>query len=332
MGNPFADDGKCIYAVDMHNICFDAVIDTVSNIETLGREQFNAFVKDRLQQHTVLINEPLPINKLTFFKQSSAKANGRSLPHSKLAAARNDCSLFPKLYIACQKRSGELDTFFAHENQPTPPSLSSDGSMRFGTKSDLLACLDHLVAPEQQCLTVDCIIFDGAAVVQMIQAIRCKTFADYAMKTFVPYILSHFSKVSRLDLMWDQYFTGSLKAATRAKHGSGMRLRVMPSGSLPRNWSDFLRNADNKSELFHYLSSCVASVELTGNKQLIVTDGPHVHAHNVNDVSSVDPCNHDDADTRMILHLTHAVNSYHVNSTLRACDVDGDHFTHKIMI
>jgi hypothetical protein len=87
MGNPFADDGKCIYAVDTHNICFDAVIDTVSNIEDFGREQFNAFIKDRLQQHTVFINEPLPRNKLTLFKQSFAKAKGRSLQHSKLAAA-----------------------------------------------------------------------------------------------------------------------------------------------------------------------------------------------------------------------------------------------------
>jgi hypothetical protein len=142
----------------------------------------------------------------------------------------------------------------------------------------------------------------------MIQPVRCQTLADYAMKTFIPYLLSHFSKVSRLDLVWDQYITSSLKAATRAKRGSRMRLRVMPSGSLLQNWSDFLRNDDNKSELFHYLSSCVASAKLTGNKQLIVTDGPHVHARNVNDLSSVDPCNHEEADTRMILHVTHAVN------------------------
>jgi hypothetical protein len=39
MGNPFADNGKCIYVVDMHNICFDAVIDTVINITAVGHEQ-----------------------------------------------------------------------------------------------------------------------------------------------------------------------------------------------------------------------------------------------------------------------------------------------------
>ena len=160
-----------------------------------------AFVTYRLQKRSVSITEPLPRNKLTLFKQSFAKAKGRSVQQTKLAAARNDCSLFSKLYIACQTRSGDLDTFFVHENQPTPPSLSCDGSMRFGTKSDLLDCLDRLVAPEQECPTVDCIILDGAAIVQMIQPVRCKTFADYATKIFVPYILSHLSKVSRLDLV-----------------------------------------------------------------------------------------------------------------------------------
>ena len=101
MGNPFTDDGKSIYALDTHNICCDAVIETVSNIETLGRDQFNAFVTDRLQKRSVSITEPLPRNKLTLFKQSFAKAKGRSVQQTKLAAARNDCSLFSKLYIAC---------------------------------------------------------------------------------------------------------------------------------------------------------------------------------------------------------------------------------------
>jgi hypothetical protein len=79
------------------------------------------------------------------------------------------------------------------------------------------------------------------------------------------------------------------------------------------------------------MSLCVAFVELTDSKQLIVTDGPHVLACNVDDSSSAVPCNHEEAET-IILHLTHAINSYRVNSTQGASDVDGDHFTPKIMI
>ena len=39
---------------------------------------------------------------------------------------KNDCNIFSCLYISCQTRSGDLETFFMHEDQTTPPSLSSD--------------------------------------------------------------------------------------------------------------------------------------------------------------------------------------------------------------
>ena len=65
----------------------------------------------------------------------------------------------------------------------------------------------------------------------------------------------------------------------------------MPSGSLLRNWSEFLHNDDNKSELFHFLPSYVASIKLNDSKQLIiVTDGPNVRVCNVDDYSAIDHC------------------------------------------
>ena len=59
---------------------------------------------------------------------------------SSLALRRNDCSLYSRLYIACQARKGDLPEFFRHENQPIPPSLSKLGDMRIGKKADLLKC------------------------------------------------------------------------------------------------------------------------------------------------------------------------------------------------
>ena len=34
-----------------------------------------------------------------------------------------------------------LTIFFSHENQPSPPSLSANGKMFLGTKSDIVKCL-----------------------------------------------------------------------------------------------------------------------------------------------------------------------------------------------
>jgi hypothetical protein len=207
-----------------------------------------------------LITDPLTKNKLTLFKHCAVRK--RSAQSSKLAAIRNDCSLFSRLYIACQTRSGDLDSFFAHENQPAPPSLSSDGNLRFGAKSDLLDCLEGLVASHQECPAVDALVLDGAAIVQMLHPFQCKTFADYSNKIFVPYIRSQLNKVNRLDVVFDQYLSDSLKAATRSKRGSGMRRKVVSSGELPRNWSDFLHCDENKTELFQFLSYLLVRCKL----------------------------------------------------------------------
>jgi len=73
---------------------------------------------------------------------------------------RSDCNLFSRLYIATQHRSGDLDEFFTHENQPCPPSLSEFGNLRLGKKSDLLACVKPAEQPDPP-LVYDCKIFDN---------------------------------------------------------------------------------------------------------------------------------------------------------------------------
>ena len=50
---------------------------------------------------------------------------------------------FSRLYIACQTRDRNLEDFFRHENQVSPPSLSDDGKLHLSMKSmksDLLTC------------------------------------------------------------------------------------------------------------------------------------------------------------------------------------------------
>jgi hypothetical protein len=173
MGNPFADEGNFFHAIDTHDICCEAVTETVCNIESLGCKQFNTCVRSRLLERSVLIAEPISKSKITLCKQMNAKSKSRSVTNSELAAARNDCSLFSKFHTACQTRSGDLDTLFAHENQPTPPSLSNDGSLRFGSKLDLVFCLEGIAALEHICPQVDCLVLDGAAIVQMIPPVQC---------------------------------------------------------------------------------------------------------------------------------------------------------------
>ena len=90
---------------------------------------------------------------------------------------KNNCALFSRLYIALQIHNGDLDEFFRHENQASPPALSQMGVFRTGNKH----CLQDLASEENTSTpTVQATILDGAAIVNMLQPGCAKTFHDYA--------------------------------------------------------------------------------------------------------------------------------------------------------
>ena len=61
--------------------------------------------------------------------------------------------------------------------------------------------------------------------------------------------------------------SGSLKSDARDKRGTGARRRVVPDNTIPRKWSEFVKNSMNKTELFQFLSDTTVSLEV---QQLIV--------------------------------------------------------------
>jgi len=99
----------------------------------------------------------------------------------------------------------------------------------------------------------------------------------------------------------------SLKSATRAKRGSGKRLRVVGNTIIPRNWQEFLRVNDNETELFHFLAEGLVGGLGYNEKKTLVTYDDHVQCVSEQlDVDSIDPCNHEEIDMCFILHCYRA--------------------------
>jgi len=73
---------------------------------------------------------------------------------------------------------------------------------------------------------------------------------------------------------------------------------------LPRNWVDFLRNSANK-ELFALLTSKVEEFIWPSDKDVYVTSGQAVSSFGWS--SPVNSCNHEEADTRVPVHVVHAL-------------------------
>ncbi len=166
----------------------------------------------------------------------------------------------------------------------------------------------------------DVVILDGAAVVNFLNPKDAKTFDDYALDVFLPYVIGQLQHANRVDIVWDRYYEKSLKSQTRQKRGKGVRRRVEASNTLPGSWQQFLRIDANKTELFAFLANHIAAMVFT--KEVVTTIGSEVLCIPPRDTSCLAPCDHEEADTRMFLHLADAVNEGFANTQLRTVDTD----------
>ena len=86
------------------------------------------------------ITDTIPKNNLQLFIIKNR--NTVSKKQEKLMNEKSNVALFSRLFIACQLREGDLETFFQRENPAFPPSLSENGHLRPAkSKSDIIACI-----------------------------------------------------------------------------------------------------------------------------------------------------------------------------------------------
>ena len=189
------------------------------------------------------------------------------------------------------------------------------------TKSDQVKCIEQpgdLEPPS----TYECKIIDGAVIVHCLPTAGVVTFNDYADNVFIPYLEKLLKGTARLDIVWDTYIAGSLKECTREKRGKGVRRKVSGQTKIPSNWMDFLRNTKNKKELFAFLTSKVAGIIWPPDKSVYITSGQYVES--MNSSRPMLACNHEEADTRIVVHVMHALVVEQGMKSVLVCTVDTD--------
>ncbi len=255
----------------------------------------------------------------------------KKIKKKRVDSTKEDLHLLGQLYIALQSREGNTDRLFEVENADAPPSLSKNGTLRSGQKSDLVTCLETDTPSEF--VEADAVLIDGACMVHILRPdASIKTFQDYAVKKVIPFIEKHLATAKRLDVIWDRYITGSLKTTTRETRGAGVRQRMPTNGNgkLPKNWNSYLRNETNKAELFQYLSRTIAQFIFQEEKVVITTfEGNVLHNAEPCDDDPVirteyplSPCNHEEFDTRVMLHAANAVSQGYKRILVIANDTD----------
>ena len=148
---------------------------------------------------------------------------------------KNDCSLFARLYIACQN-------FFKHENlmcqtplattSPNTDTMDVEAAVhedisKVGFFYDTSAEVDPRHTEDQidaaPVLKVDAKVLDGAAIVEMLSPKLTKMFVEYVGNILLPYISRNLQTFCRVDMVFDVYIHDSLKARKRDNRGYGVQ-------------------------------------------------------------------------------------------------------------
>jgi hypothetical protein len=90
--------------------------------------------------------------------------------------------------------------------------------------------------------------------------------------------------------------------------------------SLPCNWQQILRNDENKKELFHFLSQPVSTVD--SEQELFCIDGRSVVKKQFGSLNSLMPCDHEEADKRMMVHVKDTSSKGHDKIHIKTVDTD----------
>ena len=181
------------------------------------------------------------------------------------------------------------------------------------------------------------LVVDAMAMLQSLNS-PAVTFGELTKQIFDMLTLSLVAPNSRVDFVIDRYPAISIKESERQrrrKERGTIRVHILSSSQkLPIQWKKFLSNSSNKENLLHFLAEEWSRQEyvatrLTSGKSLFVTDRAECYRLTRSEEGQV--CqeavpalqsNHEEADTRLVLHAAHAGNGGHSHVVIKSPDTD----------
>jgi hypothetical protein len=328
--NPFEKSQDLISLSTATVVPKDITLD-ILNAEKVGQAAYEQFKKDRLinNEMGIKFNDPIKKNGLkTFSNMVHVKKKVKTTSKEIILSA--DRRLFGQMLLIAQTRKDlQMKDVFCHPLGPVPWSLAaSDGSPRKTNKAVLMRALqkDNMIA--ENIPSPSTTVIDGMTLIQRLNGDQ-KSFADIGL-ILLKMALNEGQFSDRIDIVFDVYKQVSIKhleRKARCHNEQSVEYSNINSSHIVRQWRKFLTNTRNKKALVAFLIkewSQPHSIEIIGNKTLYVTleekclkifDGD---PEPVQELEST----HEEADTRIFLHVAHAAKSRSAPIMIASVDTD----------
>ena len=318
MINPFDCHREELVCISSGAVANAGVQVDLMNARQVGEEAATHYMKERLISEEKSIFSPIKQKRLkTFADNSTSCTKG-----SKDVPIKQNRAFFARLLIVAQKRKIDLREVLSYSlGEISFPLANHSGSLAKTDKSALLHAIEEKAVDSlvTEIASNAALIIDGMAHVQAMRHIP-ETFGELA-DTVLSQIfgLAASNNCSRVDFVTDRYPVVSIKNTERTKR-AGMGSQIMQVYSeeqkTPRQFKKFLSNGLNKECLINFFFINWPKTRLNPqNLSLFTTSGECCQflqwKKGVLDVSLCPQlfCDHEEADTRLLLHAQHAAES-----------------------
>ena len=308
-GNPFSIDTNELLKLTNQDSFHPSVKTSITNLEKNGQEQYDAFVRDVLQDSKKSIHEPISKNNYNLMSTPVKKTN--STASTKVQLLKHNNEIFSQLVAILQQRKVSLLKVFSFELHSFSPSISNFGDLHHSSdKGELLSLLKspcHNSPEDLAEFRPDAsVILDGEMLPEHFPPKKSMTFREYAEMLGKEILSAYFFIFGRIDIVFNTFVEGSVKTAVRKKQNCKQVIRrhVAPTNLCPDNWKSFLKDPINRKQLNIVLAELLTSLTYQQNRQLIVTCQRKVLTSGS---LEMEESNIEDARCRILLHVKHAL-------------------------
>lgn len=275
-----------------------SVVRDMLNAPAIGNALFKTFVHERLESNKIGLFDPIKRVKL-----SNGVEKKKAVPKA-VTLLKEDRQAFG-LIIA---KSVSLQEAFEYPITTVPLAVATtDSTLRQSDKASLRNFLINECNSVSEEPPKNCSWFiDGLAAVRSLQPKR--TYREW-LRSFLQFTKPPKDvEAIQVGLINDTYKADSIKGGTRKERGeSGLKVKIdgFDQHMLQGNkWQEFLNSGQNKEELIQLLVKYMETGE--GMSQLehpyLVTAGDATFSVRHGGISLLYRCNHEEADTRLVLH------------------------------
>ena len=301
-----------------------------------GEQHLQMFINDKLQVPNPDIFSAIKKLKLKTFSSMTKKVKVKSKNGAE-AMLKSNRDLFARMLLLAKSRNIDVKEVLSFPLAPFPLSLATEmGTLHKTQKCKLLMLIEDSMenatlssVPEGNAL-----ILDGMAIIQSMKKLPSSfgELADQLLRMVINLGLHH--KSLRVDFVIDTYPDTSIKNLERSARASDGVAIITVYGAeqkLPTQWIKFLKHGKNKEALVQFLFThwCTYHSGILHGLTLYVCHSDQCHklspAFENNEpviVQRIDElcCDHEEADTRMMLHASHA--SQFENVVIKSPDTD----------